>query len=262
MDRTTECVFRTSYSISKPKTARNGRFLAICLNLVLKSSRHILRVMANKKIETKAASSGAYGQPKFPYAYTPTSLDRLLSVIVDKPRPDKINPDLLKAWGFKNSNDRRNITVLKLLDLLDSSGVPNQNYLDYKDPVKGPEALGRQIKKIYDQVFKTVSDIKDQEQLRSFFNSYGGGGESVVKLQILTFKSLVSHATFGASDPFSGDIEGSGGQTRQEKIGGGSPSGVPAVRIDLHIHLPQGQSKTDYESILEGIAKHIYGRSI
>ena len=218
--------------------------------------------MAAKKRGKKPEQSGAYGEAKFPYANTPASLDRLLSVIIDKPRPDKVNRDLLQAWGFKNSNDRKNITVLKQLDLLNQDNSPNQNYLDYKDPVKGAEALGRLVKKVYDQVFKTVSDIKDSEQLRSFFNSYGGGGESVVKLQVQTFKALVSHATFGASDPLSGDAPSLNGQPGEENRGPGSTVGTPAVRIDLHIHLPQGQSKTDYESILEGIAKHIYGKGL
>lgn len=232
----------------------------ICLALALLST--ILRAMTERKTATKKAPAGAYGQAKFPYAYTPASLDRLLTVIAEKPRPDKVTGELLKAWGFRNTNDARNIVVLKQMDLLDSNGTPNQNYLDYKSPEKGPAALGRQMQRVYDQIFKTVSDIKDHDQLKNFFNSYGGGGESVVKLQIQTFKALASHATFGASDPLSADAPSSNGQLLAENPGAGLPAGAPAVRIDLHIHLPQGQSKTDYESILEGIAKHIYGRSV
>lgn len=210
----------------------------------------------------KKASSASYGEAKFPYAYQPKSLDRLLGTITEKPKPDVFNADLLRAWGFRNTNDRRNIIVLKTIGLLDPNGTPNQNYLDYKTIGKGPAVLGRLIKVTYEQLFKTVSDVKNHAELKSFFDSYGGGAEKVVALQIQTFKALTSHATFGASDPLEGDNDSgnSSGVGRSGDELPRPPKNDAAIRIDLHIHLPENKSKSDYESILESIAKHIYGK--
>ena len=128
---------------------------------------------------------------------------------------------------------------------------------------KGPATLGREIKKVYNLLFSTVTNPGNAspDDLKSFFNTYGGGGEKVVQLQVQTFKAMASHATFGASDP----LEQSSDSPQEESpngSGGRGNSGNPAIRIDLHIHLPENKTKVDYDSILESIAKHLYSKNI
>jgi hypothetical protein len=221
--------------------------------------------MAKKSSKSRAAkkatSGGTYGEPKYPYTLTPSSLRRFLDQVPTKPKPEKVTAPTLKAWGFKNTNDQSILRVLKALELLGSAGEPTTSYIEYMSRDKGPAALGRQIRKVYGALFTHVANPANagQEELKNFFNTYGGGGERIVQLQIQTFKALAEHATFGASDPLDQAEEddeqqpGLGQQTKRLRRGSDA-----AVRIDLHIHLPENKTKADYDSILESIAKHIY----
>jgi hypothetical protein len=221
--------------------------------------------MTQKKMIKKTTTSKAsYGAPKYPYTSTPVALNRFMQLVPTKPKPEKVNPSTLKAWGFKNTNDQSIIRVLKALDLVSTGGEPTQNYLEYMQPVKGPAVLGQQIRKVYPVLFSTVSNPGNAstDDFRGFFNTYGGGSEEVVRLQLQTFKTLVGFATFGASDPLEQQVPD--GSSLSNNTGSTINTGQdqPTIRIDLHIHLPESKTKSDYESILESIAKHLYGRNI
>ena len=218
--------------------------------------------MATKKgtnKETKARRT--YGTPKYPYVYTPTALDRFMKQISEKPTPGTVDYDLLKAWGFNNSNDKKITTVLKEIKFLDGNGSPTENYIAFKSNQNGSEVLGKYLQDRYDKLFTTVSNYNNPEELHSFFNTFGGGGEDVVKLQVRTFQALANHATFGSSDPLStsrDDVQNNNGSDESTPKQMGTASA--AIHIDLHIHLPENKSKGEYDSILESIANHIYNR--
>jgi hypothetical protein len=224
--------------------------------------------MAAKKIakskEEKTTSAGTYGAAKYPYTLTPAALRRFLDQIPTKPKPEKVNATTLKAWGFKNSNDHSILRVLKSLELLSSSGEPTVNYVEYMSPDKGPAALGRQIRKVYGTLFSHVSNpgSANQEELKNFFNTYGGGGEEVVRLQIQAFKALAEHATFGAADPLEQTERNTSSASETTANSNAGRRQDAAVRIDLHIHLPENKTKAEYDSILESIAKHIYQQDV
>lgn len=216
-----------------------------------------------KQSKVSNISNTAYGTPKYPYAATPSSLGRFLGLVPTKPKPEKVNPPMLKAWGFNNTNDQSILRVLRAIDLLTPTREPTKNYEEFMQPTKGPAVLGKQIKRVYSSLFSTVTNPGNApyDELKSFFNTYGGGSEKVVQLQIQTFKAMASHATFGASDPLEQFDESSGGNP---PLGGGTSgnSRDPMIRIDLHIHLPENKTKVDYDSILESIAKHIYRKNL
>jgi Family of unknown function (DUF5343) len=233
----------------------------------LKGMVYLIDMAAKKTAKSKAGkttSASTYGEPKYPYTWTPASLRRFLDQVPTKPKPEKVTPPTLKAWGFKNTNDKSILRVLKSLELLSSSGEPTVNYIEYMSPDKGPASLGRQIRKVYGTLFSHVSNpgSANQEELRNFFNTYGGGGEEVVRLQIQTFKALAEHATFGAADPLEKQERNASGAS--ETTGNSNAGRRPdaAVRIDPHIHLPENKTKAEYDSILESIAKHIYQQDV
>lgn len=219
--------------------------------------------MPKKKTKTNTDSENTYGKPNYPYASTPSSLGRFLGMVPNKPRPEKVNAATIKAWGFRNTNDQSILRVLKAVDFIGSAGEPTKNYEEFMQPGKGPAILGRQIKKTYDNLFKIVTNpgSASHEDLRSFFNTYGGGSEKIVQLQIQTFRSMAGYATFGSSDPLE-QSNNSSEQLEPNTSGSFNGSHSPAIRVDLHVHLPENKTKADYDSILESIAKHLYGKNI
>ncbi|HMJ10626.1 MAG TPA: DUF5343 domain-containing protein [Polyangiaceae bacterium] len=159
------------------------------------------------------------------------------------------------------TNDATPAGVLKKLGLLSTAGEPLEPYTDFmQSPPSGPRALGVRIKQVYKALFETSHEPhKNAEELRTFFNIHSGGGERALDYQVQTFKALCDYADFsGSSEPVS---LGSGGASAGPADGPtGTPAQLPPVRIDLHIHLPENKSARDYESIIQDIAKYIYGR--
>jgi len=221
------------------------------------------KTVKKPKRAIKAEAAASYGLPKYPYSLTPSSLGKFFSKIPNKPRPEKIDAATLKAWEFRNSNDTSIIRVLKNIDFIDATGTPTKNYEKFMQPGTGPAILGIQLKKVYSTLFSTVSNPgkATSEELKSFFNTYGGGSERAVQLQIQTFKALAVHATFGASDPLEQEDDFDQGDDQNDG-NAGKRFNTPPIRVDLHIHLPENKTKVDYDSILESIAKHIYGKNI
>jgi hypothetical protein len=206
-----------------------------------------------KRKRQEAEDTGS-GNPRYPYTVAPKSLRRFLELVPQKPKPPKITTSTLRTWGFKSGNDLSILRVLKEIELLSPAGEPTQHYGDFMKTGTGAAALGRQIKKSYEALFQNVSNPEksSNDELRNFFNINSGGSERTIQLQIDTFKALVAYATFGDNDPLAQDsLEHSANDS-------GSPVGTPAIRIDLHIHLPENKSKSDYDAILESIANHLY----
>ncbi len=209
-----------------------------------------------KQIKNKG--SATHGDPKYPYTLTPNSLRRFLDLVPTKPKPPKIIGDTLKVWGLKNTNDASIIRVLKKIDLLSSGGEPTSHYADFMKKDIGPAVLGQRIRVVYGPLFDNVTNPEkaNNEELRSFFNINSGGSTETIRLQIETFKALAAYATFGATDPLPPLHPHHVANNNNPELGNEGP----AVRIDLHIHLPENKTKSDYDAILESIANHIYKR--
>jgi len=203
----------------------------------------------------KADESGTGAEPRYPYVVVPKSLRRFLELIPQKPKPPKITNSTLKTWGFRSGNDNSILRVLKSIELLAPTGEPTQSYADYMKPGTGSAVLGRQLKQHYEELFQNVANPEKaaNDELRSFFNINSGGSERTIQLQIDTFKALAAYATFGGKDPLGQEQEG-----EQAQNGSMGQGGSPVIRIDLHIHLPENKTKSDYDAIIESIANHLY----
>src|SRR5947209_2170167 len=97
--------------------------------------------MAKKK-RRSSASSGTSTQPKFPYTNTPGALRKFLKQVPEKPRPPKINAQLLKSWGHGDTNAGSIIRVLKSLGLVGTNNEPTADYEKFMHAQTGPAVLG------------------------------------------------------------------------------------------------------------------------
>jgi hypothetical protein len=172
--------------------------------------------------------------------------------------------DALKTWKVATSNDASPISVLKKLGMVGANGEPLQGYTDFmQPPPTGPRSLGARVKEQYKELFESSHEPhKNPSELRTFFNIHSGGGERTIDYQIQTFKAVSEFADFSAPSGGDGSADQNGSASQERGgIGGGLRKGPP-VQIDLHIHLPENKTARDYESIIQDIAKYIYGRNI
>src|SRR5438128_4127311 len=152
------------------------------------------------KKSTPASTKAPTSAPKFPYATTPNALRKFLELVPNKPKPPKVNADLLRAWGLKNTNDQTLIRVLKALKLVSSNNEPTERYTEYMSPVTGPGLLAEAAREVWAPLFSSSHEPhrEDDTTLRNYFNVHSGGSEGTIGLQIQTFKAVADHADFGA----------------------------------------------------------------
>jgi len=225
--------------------------------------------MAKKKTATTKASPAVASRatktnPSFPYTTVPNALRGFLSLVPNKPRPQKVSGELIGAWGFEDKNAATIIKVLKEVDLLDSSGNPTDSYTSFMQPKIGPAVLGNAIRARYSPLFQASHEPfrENDNDLKRLFNIHSGGSDQTLRLQIQTFKTLCEFATFdglpgsngGAPLLGTGQIASNPAANVNTTV---TPSG-PAIHIDLHIHLPENKSARDYQAIIEDIARYIY----
>jgi hypothetical protein len=215
--------------------------------------------MGRPPIKSAAAASKA----KFPYTNKASSLRRFLKEIPKRPVPPKFDKNMLRAWGFKDSNDYSILRVVKAVGLLNDRSEPSDLYTKFMDMNEGARALGPEIQRIYAPLFQASHQPYEEnnEKLKNLFHIHSGGSPAVIDLQIQTFKALCENAVFGDRDAVAPKASAVATQAR---IARGSPPQAaqagPMVHIDLHIHLPENKSRRDYEDIIENIARHIFGR--
>ncbi|TET14646.1 MAG: hypothetical protein E3J81_06260, partial [Dehalococcoidia bacterium] len=108
------------------------------------------------------------------YAYVMVTgkLRKFMNRIPEVGVPRKVTTEYLASLGFKSSNERAIIPLLKFIGFLDDSGAPTNDYKIYRDTMKGPSVLGRAIKQSYSELFDIHPDAqsKDTEALRNFFS--------------------------------------------------------------------------------------------
>ena len=199
--------------------------------------------------------------PRFPYTTKPASLRRFLKEVPKRPKPPKFSKELLRSWGFSDTNDYTIVRVLKALGLLGEQNEPTELYAKFMVMESGARAIAPAIKRVYSPLFEASHTpyAESNEKLQNLFNIHSGGGERALDQQIQTFKALCENAAF---DSVPVDVGTNGNSTSVEVAYGkveGASEGKPVVHINLHIHLPDNKSRRDYEALIEDIGRYIFG---
>lgn len=180
--------------------------------------------------------------------------------------PDKFTISFLHSIGFKSTNDRPIVAVLKALNFLNQSGVPTQAYRDYKNAAKARFVLGQRIKEAYADVFlaNETANTLSSESLKGIFASLSGKSDSVSTKMAGTFKTLCSLADFNFKpqelDDASiatgdGDIEKEATTTIPEVK---KPThGVAEFHYNIQIHLPITRDISVYNAIFKSLKDHL-----
>ncbi len=141
---------------------------------------------------------------EFPYTPNPAVLKKFFAHIQSAGVPEKVTIKYLEQVGFKSTNDRYIIGLLKFLGLLDSSGVPGKVWQGYRNRSTNARTLAGAIRSGYSDLFRTFPDAyrKDNEAIRNYFSAHSKVAERTLGLIVSTFKSICDLADFeGAETP-------------------------------------------------------------
>ncbi|MBC7635534.1 MAG: DUF5343 domain-containing protein [Acetobacteraceae bacterium] len=198
------------------------------------------------------------------YTTVPGKIKTLLAKIKSVGVPPKVTNEWLKLIGFKSSNDSTLISVLKLVGLVDASGVPTDSWQKYRG-VNGQTALGEGIRSGYGFLYNVYDDahMQQNDMLGHVFTASSKAGGQVISKAIATFKALVGEAIFeqrGFTEAMQVD-ERTMHVPLNTKPLAKSPVGFssgPSLHIDLQVHVSPEASPDQIDQIFASMAKHLF----
>ena len=178
--------------------------------------------------------------------------------------PDKFHIAFLESLGYKSTNDRAIIAMLKALNFLDSNGIPTENYKQYKNPANSKKILAQQLKDAYHDIFLVNENANELsvEELKGIFATVSGKGDSVALKMAQTFKSFCSLADFKSK---SVNVKAEAvKETIKETIASAqnpvinmASSKNPEFHYNIQIHLPATRDITVYNAIFKSLKEHL-----
>jgi len=134
----------------------------------------------------------------FVYIGKTGALKSFFEKIIGMGIPNNITTKWLESIGFKSTNDRPIIPVLKALEFIDTSGVPIENYLQYRDSALSKIVMAQAIRKYYSSLFALYPNAneKDNEALANFFRTHTNVGGQALTFMATTFKALCDLGDF------------------------------------------------------------------
>lgn len=207
----------------------------------------------------------------YTYHVNPVNLKKFLQHIQTAGVPSsKVTFQYVSSVGFKNSNDRAIITVLKAIGFLNKSGLATDTWRAYRNKSQSKKVLAAALRKAYPTLFATYPDAnrKDTEALRNFFSSHTSVGEGALGYMVRTFKTMADMADFESPaetlPEVEVEVEQEQEQDQQEKVGAvvkrkvlpGTPNGM-TVNINIQLQIPATDKAEVYDSFFAAMKKHL-----
>jgi hypothetical protein len=200
---------------------------------------------------------------KYPYILKINSLKDFVRKVPEVGVPDKISLETLVSLGYKSSNDRPIVPILKFIRFADEAGTPTENYLQYRNRQLSKAVMAKCLRTAYSDLFKTYPNAQSKESsaLRDFFSTSTTAGEKVLTCTVDTFKALCEFADFGAEAPeVSEGIEvATPSSARNVKVSANVAQGM-TINLNVQLQLPVTEDATIYDKIFESLKKHLLER--
>jgi len=200
------------------------------------------------------------------YLMTTKNVDSFFNSIISARAPERFTQNFLENLGFKSTNDRLFIGVLKSLGFLDEGGTPTQRYYDFLDQSQSKFVLGEAIKEAYSDLFSIRKDAQNlsQEEIKNKMRTLTKGkkSENVLSLMASTFKALSEYANFSEKRIESKKVQENKGEGKKEdnslssskKI---SDLKIPSLNYNIQIHLPETRDSAVYDAIFKSLKEHL-----
>ncbi|MDD3285657.1 MAG: DUF5343 domain-containing protein [Patescibacteria group bacterium] len=183
-------------------------------------------------------------------------LPAMLEAIQSAGVPPRFTIEFLKSLGFKSTNDRAFIPVLKGIKFLDESGVPTEKYKAYKNKSEGGKVLARALKLAYEDLFLADENVQDasQTKIAGIFATKTGKGETVTKKMATTFKALADKADFSdKNDSPEEHVEESMSPVKDITLSKKDTQ----FHYNIQIHLPATKDISVYNAIFKSLKEYL-----
>jgi hypothetical protein len=197
------------------------------------------------------------------YLASASKFPAFMEAIQKAPAPPRVTVEFLNNLGFKSTNDRAFIPVLKGLGFLDPNGVPTKIYRDYRDKEHAKQVLARQIKIAYKGLFATDEHAEklSRDTVKNRLATITNKDTAVIEKMATTFSTLVGLADFRDTESLV-DIEAEE-DASVESPAGVAPAPLPAgargfaFSHTIYINLPASTDPAVYDAIFKSLRENL-----
>lgn len=202
------------------------------------------------------------------YLNTTKNFDKIMNSILNAKAPERFTNKFLEDLGFKSSNDRLLIGVLKSIGLLDENSQPTQRYYEFLDQSKSKKVIREGIEEAYEDLFNVKKDAQnmtnDEVKNKLKTLTQGQKGDKVIRCMAMTFKTLCDYADW-TEETNKDKIENVEARPKQNenkhKINNDNSSMEKETKMNLHyniqIHLPETTNMAVYDAIFQSLKQHL-----
>lgn len=90
------------------------------------------------------------------YTVSAGKIPEFFKRIRDASPPPRLTHAQLTDWGFKSTNDRALVPLLKALGFLTSDGVPTARYQDYRNQSIPKKIMAEALREAYSEIFLVI----------------------------------------------------------------------------------------------------------
>ena len=208
------------------------------------------------------------------YLTSVKNFEGIMNSILGARAPERFTSKFLEDLGYKSSNDRLILGVLKSLGLLNDTGEPTQRYYDFLDQTQSKKVIATGIQEAYEDLFNLKRDAQNmsQEEVKNKLKTLtqGSKGDKVIDSMARTFKTLCDYADW-SEIPINSQVNSTSASKnndiseKPDYVVQNSPKSVESKPIsnqlglhyNIQIHLPETTNMAVYDAIFQSIKKHL-----
>ena len=207
------------------------------------------------------------------YLINASKLERFLADLRGAQAPERFTIKFLEDLGYKSTNDRLFVGMLKALGFLDDNGAPTQRYFDFLDDTRWQTVLAEGVQEAYEDLFRlnkkahNMSRTDVSGKLKSL--TEGKKSEKVIENMTRTFLELTKLADFSSTERTAAPPPKAEAIVEPPSENGGSVEPETAVlptsqgrlvdgltyRIELV--LPPVRDKAVYDALFRSLKEHL-----
>lgn len=211
------------------------------------------------------------------YLATAKNIPAFFDSLVNAKAPPAFTQKFIEGLGFKSTNDRLFIGVLKSLGFLDGSASPTERYFKFLDQSESKRVLAEAVEEAYGDLFVVsrkayelpIADIKNK--LRTL--TQGKYSDNVIGWMALTFKGLSDYAEWNTAPAPQVSLkqgvtpseEESESKTISDKVleepetedGSVKKKSNAQFHYNIQVHLPESRDESVYDAIFKSLRRHL-----
>lgn len=200
------------------------------------------------------------------YLVSVANLPGILTKIVEGAAPERFTQEHLRGIGFRSSNDRAVIPLLKDIGFLTADATPTERYHAYRDRSRSKQVMGQAILEAYQDLF-TINENPtkdDRGAIEGKFKSTHNTTDRVAQEQTRTFFALLELADLQAArgsdvrlSPTEGELVGVAAEEPPSPPTNGPKPNSLRLRYNIEVHLPPTKDVEVYNAIFKALREHL-----